>query len=138
MVENREVLLALAERAKAATGPDRELDHAISLHVKNKGRTGSFPTAEAWLAAANSQNWGSCRYTASLDAAMTLVPEACEWARWSPGSMVVLLPPQPDDDEKAWARTFESRGATPALALTAAALRAHAARLTQSTEDHRG
>jgi hypothetical protein len=57
---------------------------------------------------------------------MTLVPEGHEWLRWSVDTMTVMLPPQPGDDEKQWARHIECRGATPALALCAAALRARA------------
>lgn len=65
-------------------------------------------------------------YTASLDAAMTLVPEGHFWLRLSELTMTVS---RPDPNEKRWAKHFEAAGATPALALVAASLRAHAERI---------
>lgn len=56
------MLLDLAARCEAATGPDRELDRAIELAIF-PDRTDPCPTVELLA------------YTASLDAAMTLVPE---------------------------------------------------------------
>jgi hypothetical protein len=53
-------LIALAERCEAAEGPDIDLDLAISEATK------------AWKTQAT---WRQFRPTASLDAAMTLVPE---------------------------------------------------------------
>lgn len=67
-------LLELANRAAAATGPDRELDRDIMEALR--------------LPPDYTADWGprdSCQpapfaYTSSLDAAMTLVPEGeCEW-----------------------------------------------------------
>jgi hypothetical protein len=63
-------------------------------------------------------------YTASLDAAIALVPEGHEWLRKNPESMTVYRVP---DDLKEWAQHIYGRGATLALALCAAALRARAA-----------
>lgn len=52
-----------------------------------------------------------------LDAAMMLVPEGWDWARWSKGTMVLT---RPHDDEKFFAHTIEEAGDTPAEALLAA------------------
>lgn len=65
-------LIALAKRCEAAAGPDRELDADIAL-------------TQGW-AQLRGDNWcgptgGICvpAYTASLDAAKTLVPEDALW-----------------------------------------------------------
>jgi hypothetical protein len=101
-------LLALADRCEQAAGPDYELDLAIwtSLVILSGFRPSRTD------------------YTASLDAAVTLVPEGHEWLRKSGQCMTVYRVPA---DPKEWARHIDARGATPALALCAAALRARAA-----------
>jgi hypothetical protein len=58
-------------------------------------------------------------FTASLDAAVTLVPEGCGWMVMSSAAKVGVWP---------------SHGATPALALCAAALRARAAMAQPSSD----
>lgn len=114
----KDELLALAERAEALSGPDREIDRAIAKAI-GKGR---------WFIA-GSDRW---RYTASLDAAETLVPEGCGWlAGWGQT--------RPDEPMGGARITRNARfvgycenydeiavgeAATPALALCAAALRA--------------
>lgn len=65
---NRATLLALAERVEAATGADRDIDHAIYA-VANPAKP--IPHDRRLLP------WEHC-YTASLDAAMSLyitIPE---------------------------------------------------------------
>jgi hypothetical protein len=103
----------LAERCEQATGPDRELDAAILAAVNDGHGHVTFETP---------------RYTASLDAAMTLVPE---------GAQVLLssINPEKEAVDGRWhsiagdpeATEDTSSGVTPALALCAAALRARAA-----------
>lgn len=101
-------LLALAERCEAASGPDRELDKAIWLIAPDQ--LFEFHSARSY-------------YTSSLDAAMTLVPEhdIDFQSRQRRSYAAVSFTP---------VNGFEQRGegwaATPALALTAAALRARA------------
>ena len=103
-------LLALAERCEQAAKPDRELDFAIAAGVD-------------WPDSPHSHQHAR-RYTASLDAAVTLVPEGHEWLRKNPESMTVYRVP---DDLKEWAQHIYGRGNTTSLALCAAALRARAA-----------
>ena len=111
---DRTALLALAERCKQAAGPDRELDAEIDdFMLKHGPETDRIRNPRYVLP-----------YTASLDAALTLVQEGCEWLRKSPQTMTVYRVP---DDLKEWARHIDARGATDALALCAAALRARAA-----------
>jgi hypothetical protein len=116
----KDELVKLAERCEAASGPDRELDREIAL-------TFGHP----WDYAAD---WGprghdrptAFPYTASIDAAMTLVPEgpgrgcfAMSRDRFKRTHCSVWT-------DAEFNRKVISAGATPALALCAAALRARA------------
>lgn len=112
-------LIELAERCEAATGPDRELDAAIALlygWTVHKGDNWIGPHGQISVP----------EFTGSLDAALTLVPEGqgCTIVQniggfphratvWTAKGAVGDIQGQP--------------GATPALALSAAALRARAA-----------
>ena len=123
---NNADLLKLAASCEQARGPDRELDAAIckALGWKTWERTDGKP----WEAQNIERGWFNMpAFTASLDAAMTLVPEG-----WS-----VALHAHSENENRACvyyglaAETF-SYAATPALALCAAALRASSER-TQET-----
>jgi hypothetical protein len=136
-------LLKLAERCENATGQDRELDKLIAPHAgwKEAGKLSVMGSKmPAWLppgkSGADNKVLKVPAFTASLDAAMTLVPDGWEpvidcgvsrrynrlhradlWGHethYDSGGMPF------DDHEKGDA-------ATPALALCAAALRARAA-----------
>ena len=119
-----EPLLELAERCEAATGvsdsnagPIRALE--IEIHDALFGR-------DTYNCGGDGQR-GIPRYARSLDAAMSLVPEGCSWDLHSylsgdrPQAVVTTWP-------DALGRDFANFGATPALALTAASLRARAAK----------
>lgn len=114
-------LLRLAERCEQVTGPDRELDREIKLALEiGKPWTRSTPeAARVW----------ALHYTASLDAAMTLVPE---------GFHIDLRVRADDTPPIAGLKQMghlsirqsdlvseTSEAATAALALCAAALRSH-------------
>jgi hypothetical protein len=104
---SRDEMLALAERCEKAAGPDRELDEAIVAAVD--AGVMDVPRALGLVE-------GPPRFTASLDAAMTLVPEGAKVTMQNfggPGPMVLVEPNE----------RFAA-GTTPALALCAAALRA--------------
>ncbi len=121
-------MLALAERCEAAGGPDRQLDAEIDIAVRgfpekayaqaNGMRAKGTPDLDrvVWFI-----KWGASLYTASLDAAMTLVPE---------GQAIELATgaARLSDARVNW--KHPGLGKTPALTLCAAALRAIA-----STED---
>ena len=124
-------LLALAERCEQAAGPDRELDARIECAVQGITfrkllGTCAYRTSRGDIGLMNAK-----RYTAWIDAAVTLVPEGHEWLRKSPGGMTVYRVP---DDLKEWAQHIDGRGANPALALCAAALRARAAMAQPSSD----
>jgi hypothetical protein len=136
-------LTALAERCEAATGPDRELDCRIAAaaHPTMAGdlcvvgpptyepeRYFSHHVGIDWIGYDLLNN--APTYTASLDAAMTLVPRGYVWAggiddKFQPLMAVAL----PDAEEP----SGFSEAATPALALCAASLRALAGE-TDATE----
>lgn len=121
-------LIELAERCEAATGADTKLEREIAealgwRHVRNKGPESEwFPYV--WVAPD-----GKCDadetypdYTASIDAALTLVPEGWNW--------------QVGKGNHCWSAVYQGAppsmrvdpiAATPALAICAAALRARAA-----------
>lgn len=134
-------LMALADRVEALAEPCRETDAAIylALHLPNwrdgdpwKKTNGWFKKncAEDAIAYFFHDGMGGRSvtvksFTASLDAAMTLVPADMVW--------------NAGNDVRCWAHIWrdkklyngvpwDSRAATPALALTAAALRARASK----------
>jgi len=115
--------IALAERCEQATGPDKELDFTIDgFMLKHGPETDRIRNPRYVLP-----------YTASLDAAVTLVPEGYYWQaangkrRHSEpqacADLFVAHGPNRGD------MSFTADAATTALALCAAALRARAAML---------
>jgi hypothetical protein len=92
-----EGLLELALRCEATTGPDTALD----LEIRDA-------LGLPWRA-------DHLRYTASLDGAVTLVPEGAQWTLTVDGPRFL-----------AHVSGFTATAATPALALCSAALRARA------------
>ena len=122
-------LLKLAERCEQATGPDRELDCVISRALievpEGCKAVHSDLTSQAGVIVDRvGRIYGTVYYqpfTASVDAALALVPDGFEWrAQWSE------LP------DRTWAgiagvQGINTTAATPALALCAAALRAQEA-----------
>jgi hypothetical protein len=103
-----EDLLALAARVEALSGPDRMIDRDIAIATMG------------WPAAAFTDS-PTPEYTASIDATLTLVPD-CRHTELA----------MQDRHSGRWKWVLrggygvrsEARGATPALALCAAALRA--------------
>jgi hypothetical protein len=71
---SREQLLSLAERVEKATGPDRELD--LRIETATNPEYAGMDEAHAWLLV---KYGGQRPFTASLDAAVTLVPEGLCW-----------------------------------------------------------
>ena len=115
-------LLKLAEKCEQATGPDRELDAEIAAELGWKEASALF-----WHDGYQARELP--RFTRSIDAALTLVPEGCVFMVANTGvdgpkadmtqSSAIVGPP----DDTAIDYTT---AATPALALCAASLRARA------------
>lgn len=136
----REESLALADRVEQAEGADEWLDACILAaigelpewaRVVHAGRKLIATQREYGIPVVSIGKHGPSvdvpRYTASLDAAMTLVPEGCAmvlhgpWGgRWKAGC----------DKQISGAWGEDRAAATPALALTAASLRALAQEAT--------
>jgi hypothetical protein len=124
-----EQLIELAERCEKATGPDRELDAEIACHAPicqaDYVRSAS-PANRRGMVTRHFNGGGRgtfvCdSYTASLDAAMTLVPEGAELVTLVLINSAGRMPSAGIDGGE-----HISHAATPALALCAAALRARA------------
>lgn len=117
---NPTTLLALAERCEQATGPDRELDFTIDNFMLKHGPEADRIRNPRYV----------LPYTASLDAAVTLVPEGCDWHCQSNPSVSAcwasVSPMKVDSKLQEWGSGMR-RASTAALALCAAALRARAA-----------
>lgn len=134
----RDELIALAERCEAATGPDRELDCEIEIECGKDGprireiMAGSPHNTIFEVAKAADRKDGGVffrvpRYTVSLDAAMTLVPEDAFWRLGHDGDgadpsefRADVIVPRPGGSDPRGRAVAE----TPALALCSAALRA--------------
>lgn len=118
-------LLELAARCEAATGPDKFLDMQIFIataesHFEYHGGDCVLAVQGGFSARLD---WKDMPHpTASLDAAMTLVPEGMEWETGSAGW--ARLRPSGTLDQLDPRVVLVRKAATPALALCAAALRA--------------
>jgi hypothetical protein len=114
---NNEELIALAERVEAASGPDRQLDLDIFWAVKS--------------AECGEEDDALPQYTGSIDAAWTLLPDDdISLTREGTGGSddpVDWVADLTMLDRKPQSFDLYVRAATPALALTAACLRARAA-----------
>ena len=111
--------MTLIERLEAATGPDRELDAAILVAVGGKRRF------DDWWIGYRFIGREASAFTASIDAALTLVPEGWDYVIASPGvdenhpdEWCINMARHPDDESNF---TFAP---TPALAICIAALKA--------------
>lgn len=120
-------LLQLAKRVEAATGPDRLTDAEIYVDLDAK-----LENLDALAINGEVGSWVPA-YTASLDAAMTLVPGGWDWSTgtgrqrgWATLGLPSASPFGSSDDEVCC-----DDAATPALALCAASLRAHASGETE-------
>jgi len=123
-----DTLLALAERCEAATGPDRKLDALMAplqgLEVVDEGH----PIGRMCY-----DDMGAAhllpRYTASLDAAMSLIGEDAFWRLGNDGDGpdVAAFKATVTSGDGPTLAFHDAVTATPPLALCAAALRARAA-----------
>lgn len=114
----------LIERLERADGPSRELDWAIHALIMPKHHRMHPYLVGVFIDDGQLGKVYSCpRYTASIDAAITLVPEGFRWAlgyngidSGHPVGTASVFSPA--------GAMFKGSGATPALALCVAALRA--------------
>lgn len=128
---DKATLLALAERVEALTGPDASTNADILRAFGwTSGNGGIAVRPDGSLS-----SWVP-DYLGSLDATMTLVPEGCLFhvrslwdgpETWGYAHVHTYAEDAEDCDGKRHLDDYVGNAATPALALTAAALRAHAA-----------
>ncbi len=133
-MSDKQRLLDLAARCEAATGPDRELDVAIALSLPGffnagpyydgaKDRIGTIDVDGNKSIPGNDPLMLVRHYTASLDAAMSLVPEGqrrVEFGTYNGGGAWAYVHVGSERGEQ----LGESEADTETLALCAAALRA--------------
>ena len=134
MADDRATLLALAARVEAAAGADVQMDCDIAAAIGfEHWSPADWADAKATDAAEGLPPPMMLppppRYTTSLDAAAALVPEGFLWSvasyrgdDWKPGLFCADCAP----DDPSAELLCETKAATPALALCAAALRARA------------
>lgn len=133
-------LVLLAEKVEGLKGPDREVDRDIALlraEYDDPEDLGCFLDPAEAVVGGGGQTYAPPAYTASLDAAMLLVPadHTIQLSDWDHEALRAKGPWQaivlPIGARGAMQRfTFSNRcdhAATPPLALCAAALRARAA-----------
>ena len=121
----------LIGRLEALEAPCRECDCLIGVALgwfitePNKGWPDQLDYIdvrnECWYYPGGGFDQLVPRFTASLDAAMTLVPEGSDWLRKGFSEMSVVLD---DPNDKMWARHIDGHHKHPAIALCIAALRA--------------
>ena len=103
----------LIERLEKALGPDRELDEAIVIEV---------PVTNGFLQPDRHGGFEVLHYTASIDAALTLVPTAAIWTLEPDAAWVRQL--SADDVDEFQGHLSGRGGKCTAIALCIAALRA--------------
>ena len=127
MPTERAKLLELAKRCEAAQGPDRGLDMLICTALNTGRRTGP-------------RDPGPDRFTASIDAALSLAKanwlvgfkELWDGKAKAANAFIDLYTVK--DDGLFWGDHIQACAATPALALTAACLRARATENTNAPD----
>ncbi len=129
--EKQKQLEALRDRLAKATGPSIELDGALATLILGWRQNRNLPSC--WMSPTSSAlHAHPPRLTASIDAAVTLVPKTWDWAA---GATTI----------RSWASLtgedhrdcYDARGATPALALCLARVEYEIAKATESPADER-
>jgi len=116
--------MTLIERLEALRGPDREVDGLIMQHINPEREFHQFEDALGMRCLYDSAAWEMPKkYTASIDAAMTLVPE---------GFYPLIAKQSADRGQANMGQAnnglgFNGYAATPAIALCIASLRARSA-----------
>lgn len=118
-----EKLKDLIARLEAADGPDREIDAAISYSLLADPSKCMFPDQKRWVAAAVEQRWNVPRFTASLDAALTLMPKGALWSIVSMETVLCRIIPARPGGGYLGASEIVAHAWEPELATCAAALR---------------
>lgn len=144
---NAEQLEALAVRCEQATGPDNELDRSIA---RTRGWQHFFVQKDIWWRAPSGVTHGDVpRFTGSLDAAVTLVPDGWDWltrndegqrafANLTKDFQAVMVIAGGETFDESTGQSFPAYAATASLALCAASLRALAAKVPNTSHISQG
>lgn len=137
MTADAAALSALADRAEKAKGPrlGLDIDIARTLNLTAKNAAHEDGCVRQWVMDTVDGRLLIEAYTASLDAAVGLVPEGLSFGFTAPYRrdvvVSVFVPKSEKSEAQVWVPLEQTVGraaaATPALALTAASLRARAA-----------
>ena len=135
-------MISLAERCEAATGGDREIDRAIG-RIAGAAKEQPDGTWMTYHEDGYTHSINPPAYTASLDAAMTLVPDGWDWAVGTGRKQHMT-----ENGKRPWAWCAPGQNfampqdlplaATPALALCAASLRARALSTARTPDIQKG
>lgn len=119
-------LASLIAEVEKLTGPNYEIERRVT-------EVTGYPNVYRQPDGTIPHNATFPAFTASLDAVVALIErEGLEWLRKSPDAMTVYAPLTDEQEaRKEWAVHFSAAGATPAIALLAAFLRAREARAAQ-------
>ncbi len=131
-------LLLLAEKVEGLEGPDREVDCLLDRMLFDRPKNGDYCPAENAIWRVREDGSGllvrhdgyardsfcPARYTASVDAAMSLVPDGWDWVIYSDGSCEIGREPDPG---RIMNPDYIVTANKPALAVVSASLRARAA-----------
>lgn len=127
----------LSERVERLEGPDREIDVLICAKTGGVFHESISDQDAAQIAAkysytpdgefeevetSGADQWGVPHYTASLDAAMSLVPEGCSW-NLSVGRVAIVQVTDCTGGPTVVPLDFDATAKTSAIALCAAALK---------------
>ena len=125
--------MTLTDRLRAATGPDRELDlliHEASGRCAHRSKAATLNFIKM-IHTIQRDGRFTCKdcgddfygfsvpyYTASIDAAVTLIPDGMQWQTSSFGETAVIAESTPSH----WTKYSESDHDNPAIAICIAAL----------------
>lgn len=123
-------LAALLARVEGASGPDREIDGDIATAFNWRPQAQARQRGEGWYWFAPDGSFQALpAYTASLDAVVALAEQVLRgwwWGigRYGPDGPIAKLAPSEAGEADDMKRSIVCKGATPALALVAAIIRA--------------
>lgn len=134
----------LIERLEKATGPDRELDaaaeserrrqQAYACGLNDKTRAYWVPDRLGYVESQGTR-YPAKPFTASIDAALTLVPEGCFWRVGHDGEGADPSQFRADILHAPGSGLHKATAPTPALAICIAALRAHSTVMEGQNDD---
>lgn len=125
-----QTLVELIATLESAEKPHHSLNHDMALHAGYRVKFGAAGGGcFVWAEPGENYSYGTRppRYSESMDAAATLVPSGFDWCVQTPGKYAQVW--------KGGAPHYEGNGATMALGICIAALKARLANATQLNQE---